>query len=402
MKISKNEAKLIYINAISFLKENWPNYEASQGCLYEKEGFAYLVNETSIVKLLSKDHNLYGATYSSIDGVLTAIVDTNEICNKDEMTAVLIHELFHIHQLTKWEGISHPNPEYLITYPIKYENEYLRKKENMILVDILKSQKDMLDDFLQCREYRETYIENEYIEYENNIETYEGCAYYLENKFLKNLDESSELQNKRVSEMKLSNLNSMNYRRQYIAKGAFLTEVINIYIDDWKQNIENNGKTLIGLVKECYIPSKETHNIIIEEDGEIASMVSESVLTDEKLLESFMSKSNLFEICFDKEPNIYRVDPMNMRSISKNMIKHEKTLHVGNNEYYIKIDNLSVVTKFRDSIWKMRSIYLPLSFTASNYKKNGMLFYKSGKVEIKWMVRDVLPDIEKCSRIVLE
>ena len=129
-------------------------------------------------------------------------------------------------------------------------------------------------------------------------------------------------------------------------------------------------------------------------------MIDERLIEKEALEKEFMNRDNLVEICFDRYPNIHMIDPMNMRSVSDNMIYHESTLQIGNEEFIFKADDFGVITKYSDSIWKVKSIFLPLKI--KDYKKSEVFNYKSDKIEIHWLVKDILINSNGVTKLVLE
>ncbi|XMB85290.1 hypothetical protein RJG79_07620 [Mycoplasmatota bacterium WC44] len=399
MKISKEEAKSIYYNAKTFLINNWPNYRPSQGCLYEKEGTAYLLNADLINETDSEKLNLHGSTVTNIAGVLTAIVDITEIDTQEEVTAVLVHELFHVHQMMNWKKISFPNPEFLITYPLIYENENYRQQENELLFDIHKNNNGNLNLLINLRTHREKIIEDQYMDYERSIETFEGCAYYLENEYLRLVRNSEFFGDNIFEDMKLKDLSSRSYRIHYLSKGALLADVVNKNIDDWKNILERNEFSLYEIVKEYYITDSYISNAQIE-NNELKTKIEEKIDNDECMKNEFMKSDNLIEIVFENTPEVRMLDPMKMRGLSKGMIYHESCIQLGRDEFFLRVNDTEVLTSYSDSIWKIENIFLPLK--VSSYTKNELLEYESDKITIKWMVKEVMRNEKGITRIVVE
>ncbi|XMB66705.1 hypothetical protein RI065_10450 [Mycoplasmatota bacterium zrk1] len=387
MKISNQEAKLIFNNAKMFLINNWPNYNPSQGCLYEKEGIAYLINGDIITEIDSGKLNLHGSTVTNVEGVLTAIVDITEIDNQEEITAVLIHELFHVHQLINWKIISFPNPEFLITYPLIYENEIYRQQECELLTGIHKNNNGRLSHLINLRTHREKIIDTQYMDYENSIETVEGCAYYLENEYLRSLSKREFFGNNILEDIKLKDLSSGSYRLQYLSKGALLADAINKNIDDWKNTLETNEFTLYEIIKEYYTTDSYISGNQSEDD-ELKTRIKDKTDGDEIIKNELMKRDRLIEIIFENTPEVRMVDPMKMRGLSKGLIYHKSNIQLGRNEFFLRVKDTEILTTYTESIWKIESLFIPLS--VSSYFKNRLFEHESENLTIKWLVKDIV------------
>lgn len=379
MKISKEEAIRSYNNASRFLFDQWPNFQGAQACLYEKNGMGYLMNNEVATCIESDEYQLYGSTTVMINGVLTAIVDIEASDSHDDITAILVHEMFHVHQLSHWGEMCAPNPEWLMTYPNDYNNEYIRLKENQHLLALYYQQTDDLQRFRALRNQRQSYLKECFNDYEKNVETFEGCAYFLQLAYLQTLAKNDE---NFLEYYDLGQLDKASVRKHYLAKGAIMAMVLEDNYPSWRVDVDVAGKSLMDIIDE--LNHDELHMEAIEEHVELRKKVDRIDQKRKEIFSRFMESPTIVKMDFSSFPEIRCVDPMHMDALDNHMIFHQNTIQLGKGNSYLMIDGLPCITVYDTSIWKVKSVYINGQGIDKSALQTGV--YKNEHIELNWTI----------------
>lgn len=176
------------LDSLNFSKI-WQGFARYDYALYDDKN-VYLKD-----KVFPVDNRFLGNTSIEYDNKYIAIwkVTESDKKNIDNLTASLIHEMFHAHQLANNEKRFFNDLEGL-NYPYNLENYKLRYCESIYLADAIKEKEldrkeNLFSKFIKTRLKREKMI-SDFINYEKAIETVEGCAEYTALTALKQLSKN--------------------------------------------------------------------------------------------------------------------------------------------------------------------------------------------------------------------
>lgn len=168
------------VESITFhtLSMFWPGFSVHAFAIYDEHD-AYLFHHPLHKKNgthIKRDNQFNGCTVILLEGYPTAIVDVRLYPNEKNLMAILVHELFHIHQHVSGESRA-PNEMLGMTYPLSIKNIDLRTRERVELDKALKAKDTALierhcKNFIELRLTRMNDIE-EHVRYENLVETIE-------------------------------------------------------------------------------------------------------------------------------------------------------------------------------------------------------------------------------------
>lgn len=178
----------------------WAGFKIYPYAIYDSSNY-YLVTDSKITDLESLTPTIYrgktderfvGNTAIAYDERFIAIWDaktTGEI-KSEQLTAMIIHEMFHAFQSEKGEK-RFPNELLGISYPLTVDYLMMRHRERSYLLKACTAenktlQLKLLAQFFQLRIQRQQHL-GEYLDYEKAIESVEGTAVYVEFKALQKL-----------------------------------------------------------------------------------------------------------------------------------------------------------------------------------------------------------------------
>lgn len=254
-----NKIEVFYKNADRLRSTAWPEMTLSPICVFRKNGPAFLYNHPTPPASFKKvKENLYmgtqeelqilGATQANINGVLTAInnYDLPHYSSPEEMFAELFHELHHTYQFNHISGKKPDNPVTLLLYPENYQNDALKIAEQKLLYSLCfcdnkKEFKELLTKINHIRLLRETIIGKTFIEYEKDVESLEGPAFYCQYRYYKEFaSDSKALINNFIQKEFFGILNTPYYGREnlrfrHLASGMAMCYILDKYKQDWKK-----------------------------------------------------------------------------------------------------------------------------------------------------------------------
>lgn len=314
------------------LEDYWPGFEMVAYALYDKckvhlyNHPKFNGNQQNVYQILKRDEQFKGCTLILYEEYPTAIVDLELYGDYESLFSILVHELFHGYQYIKGEK-RFPDEILGITYPLIKENVQLRNLErinlyNALLENNMLKKKEYLNTFFDLREKR-TAIINEYLIYENLIETVEGPAWYVE---LKAYVEKSSLGYDSVLQEYGQYLinkyeSTSNIRRSCYSSGLFMCLLLDEFSPGWKERFFSTEETLYDLFKQLlgkFIKSNPISPIEISlETDEVMNFALEN--RKEEFIKFNEQKGMLLSI--EGEITAKSFDPMNI------ILLEDKLLH---------------------------------------------------------------------------
>ncbi|MEG2290656.1 MAG: hypothetical protein RR891_08085 [Clostridium sp.] len=288
--------------------ELWSGFTRTDFALYNKNS-VYLDKG-----IIPYDNRFLGNTSINYEGENLAIwfLDSVEDVNLEELSANIVHEMFHSYQKSQNET-RFPDDIKALSYPNTLENYQLKYNENILLVEALNSidrnkKIDLLKQIIAARKLRLEKF-GELIKYEFVIETLEGCAEYCGTNALKVI--SSDLYRKHIEDYKKKIVSDKKMlfdirRCSYFTGTLFLMLLDEIGIE-FSKEISNQKLTIFEQVSEFI----DIRDISINQPNYdvIKVYFEEEQLRKQMLIDDFYSKN---PIVHEGEFTICGYDPMNM------------------------------------------------------------------------------------------
>ncbi|PKR82381.1 hypothetical protein CWO92_24790 [Heyndrickxia camelliae] len=393
----RKESGDIYNEAIknlTNLTHYWPGFEAVSFAFYDKEKVHLYRHPDFKEEVFAWNEQFMADTLILYENYPTAIMNLERYADEEGLFSILAHELFHGYQYLKGED-RFPNEMLGISYPLKEENIELRNQERFHLYQALvatsvEDKRKSLQAFISIREKRASIIE-EFIQYETNIETVEGPAWYIE---LKAYAERSLLPYEAVLEKYSRSLldkhdSSLNIRKSCYSAGLVLCLLLDELYPDWKHGFFESNHTLYDLLKKHvdYTIQQINEISISNETKTILKMVKNSKDAE---FTKFETKKG-YHLVLEGNMIAALMDPMNIvKSGNKLLHKNFLKIRVGEKEYLFqqpvvayKNDNSRGISKIhtileeepieKDSSFILNGVG---EFDGSLYTKDGTFFAK--------------------------
>lgn len=419
--ISPGQVKLqpvdsLYMNSLEYfyrIAENnmddiWPGMKPSPVCLYRVNGPAFLFNHPdpppSFTKVKGKlyvgsqhEAGLFGSTQLDINGTLTAIADYGREPHLDtmEVMAVLFHEMHHAYQQKHVKELDYENMSLLITYPENADNDAIKNYEQLLLFKMCfvtdrNSFKNYLDQFFSCRERRAA-ISGDYMDYEKDVESVEGPAFYSEYLFYKKFSECDELLKENyIQDHFFGILNTSYYgrvslRTRHLASGMAMCYIIDRYYNNWQEEFYESGENLYDFFNSKF----ETGRINVNIPDVFFAMsnfyVAKEIKKHQVNYEEFNSQNGIrVSMEFNNKPSVRGFDPMNAEAINDSIILNKTLLRLINGDNSLFITNTPAVSVIGDEVWTVKR----LSFFVeerSDIKYNGKrLVISLEGINVEW------------------
>lgn len=286
----------------------WYGFNKTKFALYNKKE-VYLEKD-----IISYDDRFVGNTTIEYNGENLAIWFVEDIGEIDyqELSANIVHEMFHSYQLLKNES-RFPDDIKGLSYPNILENYQFKYNENIMLVEALESKErnEKLELLLKIITSRKSRLTNfgELIRYEFLVETIEGSAEYCAIKALKSIPNylyKSRIEKYKeilVSEQKIF----FDIRKSCYFTGSLLLILLDEVGIEFCKDISNQKLTIFEQILEIV----DTNNIIIT--CPTRKMINigfkEELLRKQKLIYDFKNNN---PIIYKGDFSICGYDPMNM------------------------------------------------------------------------------------------
>lgn len=332
-----------YLNLISqdLIESNldnyWPGFELVAYALYDRSN-VYLFNHpnyTEVYQNLHWDERFTGCTIILYEEYPTAIVDLEMFEDYESLFSILVHESFHGFQYLKEEK-RFPNEILGITYPLSKGNIGLRNLERLNLYHALletdyQKKRQYLSAFIHLREERTAKI-NEYLSYENLIETVEGPAWYVEFKaFLEKsaLDYDSVLQ--KYGQSLINQYESTSYiRRSCYSSGLFMCLLLDEFSPGWKMNFLNTDDSLFDFLRVAVGNIKVDPKHHLDENIETEAAIHFALENRRHEFKKFHEQIGI-RLIIEGEMKTEAFDPMNIVFLEDTLL-HKNFLKVKNSD----------------------------------------------------------------------
>jgi hypothetical protein len=291
-------------------------------------------------------------TTVEIDGVKTACIDLDISKSLDiaEIAALLLHEKFHVYQLTnhpEWWGIA--DEMALFEYPVEdpkllmftyLEIQALSKACNAKTVGDAEC---CAKRAVEIRSMRYASVSEACIAYERGIELVEGTAQYVQAKA-----SGSGIEKYMTEEM----LQPDRVRARGYITGAMICLLLDRLHPAWKEEIKIKDANYLGVILKNTLSKSGDACAFDQDDMNRQSLaanraVDEYLLKKLKALDNFLGKPG-FKVVFDCGNNPLMpagFDPMNMEKVSQNELLHRRWLKLTNNNAAIEILNIESLSQ---------------------------------------------------------
>lgn len=372
-----------YANADDVKDEIWEGMQLAPVCLFRDNGPALLYHHPSPPQCFHKvsdslyigkqdELQLFGATQMEINGVLTAIVDygLDSYSNKDEVLAVLFHELHHVYQRKNIKLIKFDDPAVLMVYPENDKNDGLKRYEQETLYKLC-FEKDkqqfqrLLNQFYSCRQEREKII-GEFLDYEKSVESMEGPAFYCERNYYNHSSSINDVLKTNYNEKYFfAPLTTPYYgrnslRHRHLASGMAMCSILDQHFNHWQSDYYSQSLFLYDFFISRFSPYKE--EIAIDSNYYyISGFHTEQLhMAHASSFQNFMSQPGVkITLKFNQKPQFRGFDPMHAESINDSTVLHKTYLQLAGKENDgIFISNQNVVTHFDKKIWFVKEVIL--------------------------------------------
>ncbi len=357
----------------------WPGMKPSPVCLYRVNGPAILYNHPSppesFVKVADQTYlgtqaelQLMGSTIAKINGVATAIADYGyaSYMDKDQVYAVLFHEMHHAYQFGHLKDIEYDNPAVLLVYPEDPVNDAIKLFEQKLLYEMVFTSdeerfSELLNLLYSSRIQREGIIGSVFMNYEKAVENLEGPAYFCEYRFY-NLYGSASAGIKMNYNHKhfWAILNTPFYGRQdlrkrHLAAGMAMCYILDKYSDGWQEAFYAGGSHLYDFfmsqfdVQQVELPGLDVYQAL--------SNLHTPQLAEQRQAryQAFLDQAGVKVVLqFESFPQFRGFDPMNAEAISDKLIIHKTSLNLAKADNQLFVANEDVVTLIQDQLWFVR------------------------------------------------
>ena len=403
-----NSLEDFYTIAENSMNDIWPGMKPSPVCLYRVNGPAFLYNHPdpppSFTKITEKlyagsqyEAGLFGSTQLDINGILTAIADYGREPHLDtqEVMAELFHEMHHAYQQKHIRELDYENMSLLITYPENAGNEAVKNYEELLLFKMCFTPDradfvNYLGQFFSCRR-RRAEITGDYMDYEKDVESLEGPAFYSEYLFYRNFSETDELQKENyIQNHFFGILNTPYYgrtglRTRHLASGMAMCYIIDRYYDNWQEEFYGSGEKLYDFFK-----SKFETRVVNVDIPDIFFAVSNFYVAEEKTkhqlnYEKFNSGSGIkVSMEFNTAPSVRGFDPMNAEAVNDSIIINKTLLRLMNGDNSLFITNTPAVTVIGDEVWTIKKLMFFVDKRSDIEYEGNKLIISHGGINVEW------------------
>ena len=354
----------------------WPGMELSPVCLYRVNGPAILYNHPSppdsFVKVADRTYlgtqaelQLMGSTIAEINGVITAIADYGyeSYMDKDQVYAVLFHEMHHAYQFGHLKDIEYDNPAVLLVYPEDPVNDAIKLFEQKLLYEMaFTSDEDRFSELLyllySSRKQREGTIGSVFMNYEKAVENLEGPAFFCEYRFYNLYGSAAAVIKMNYNHKHFwSILNTPFYGRQdlrkrHLAAGMAMCYILDKVSDGWQEAFYAGGSHLYDFfmsqfnVQQVELPRLDVYQAL--------SNLHTPQLAEQRQAryQAFLDQAGVKVVLqFESFPQFRGFDPMNAEAISDKLIFHKTSLNLAKADNQLFVANEDVVTLIQDQLW---------------------------------------------------
>lgn len=313
-----------------------------------------------------------------------------------EAFSELFHELHHVYQLTSVPGIKPDNPVTLLFYPENYKNDALKIAEQKLLLSLCfcddeKEFGKLLNQINCIRVIRESIIGKEFIDYEKDVESLEGPAFYCQSLYYKEYaNAGAALKNNYIQKEFFGILNTPYYgrdklRSRHLASGMAMCYILDKYKQDWKKEYYCSGMKLYDYFISRFTPVNTT-SPEIEIDYALCRFHTQQLIDNHtKNLNQFYKQSGIKIILdFTNAPQFRGFDPMHAEAINDSIAIHTTLLNLkGNNNNGLFIAGWPAVTQYKNQIWHVERVILFVPENEVELVENKIVI-KNENLTINW------------------
>ncbi|MDM5285993.1 hypothetical protein [Peribacillus frigoritolerans] len=327
------------------LENYWPDFELVAYAIYDKSN-VYLFNHPKFSNnppctyhILKWDTEFTADTIIMYEEYPTAIVNMDHYKEYEDLFSMLVHELFHGYQYIKDEK-RFPDEMLGITYPLSKENVELRNQERtnlycaMLENDLIKK-KQYLNAFIALRGKRAAKIE-EYLTYENLIETIEGPAWYVELKAYseKSPNDYDSVLKKYAQQLTNKYESTSRIRRSCYSSGLFMCLLLEELSPGWMESFFDREDTLYDLLKQQSGDYMEHSMADVKISPETEEVINFAIEKRMKAFEEFNKQAGI-HLYIEGKIIAESFDPMNMIPLEDRLL-HKSFIKVRmNNEDFL-------------------------------------------------------------------
>lgn len=405
-----NKIDEFYKNTNEFRDKVWLGIEISPICIFRKNGPAFLYNHPNPPVTFKKIRdNLYqgtqtelqliGATQVEINGVLTAIIDYGlpNYSSPEEVFAELFHETHHVYQRNSNSDIKPDNPVTLLFYPENYKNDALKIVEQKLIYSLSfcndeKEFKQLLNQIKSIREKRETIIGNKYLDYEKDVESLEGPAFYCQLLYYQEYANVNETLKKNYIEKEFFGvLNTPYYGREklryrHLATGMAMCFILDKYKKNWKKEYYTSGMKLYDFfISQFEVEKTNLDNIQFE--YAISKYHTQILIENHKKnFDEFLNQKGVkIILTYKNTPQFRGFDPMHAEAINDSTVLHTTLLKLkGDNDNELFISNWQVITYYTEQIWFVDKLILFVPEEDIKLTDNNQIKIKNDNILIDW------------------
>jgi len=378
-------------------------------CLYRVNGPAFLYNHPDPPDSFRKigdriymgsqaDQQLMGSTMTDINGVLSAIADYGQegLLYRDEVYAVLFHELHHVYQQNAVRDLDSDNPATLLVYPENEENDAIKLHEQRLLYNMVfttdnKDFRNLLNSFNSCRIEREKIIGSRFIDYEKAVENFEGPAFYCEYLFYNYYAGGDSLHKTLYNYNHFWDiLNTPFYgrnklRMRHLASGMAMCLILDRYHPGWKNEFYS-GSTFLS---DFFLSKFKAGTVELNYPGSFRALSSyhTSRLIEEHRTnyENFNSQAGVkIVIEFESFPQFRGFDPMNAEAINDSTVLHSTFLSLGNKGNRLFFANYDAATIDSGDIWFVKRLEFFLENVSDLQVHEAKVEVSTDGLDISW------------------
>ncbi|AZU60991.1 hypothetical protein [Neobacillus mesonae] len=374
------------------MQQYWPGFLLPAFAVHDKNN-VFLFNHPKFNQQ-NTFHNLpwtsqfTGDTCIDYEGYPTAVVNLELHRDYEDLFAILVHESFHCYQYVKGEK-RFPNEVLGFMYPLSEENVEIRNQErnNLFMALMANNTSKMnhyINVFVSLREKRADRID-EYLLYENLVETIEGPAWYVE---LKALAEKSSLSCNLILEKYAQGLidkyeSSLHIRRSCYSSGLFICLLLDKISPDWKYEFFESELSLYDFFKQQYAELSEFNLEDIEiskETQDIVNFIKQNKVNE---FETFLQKPG-FHLLIEGKIAVKTFDPMNITILGEKVLhKSYVKVRISDSEYFIR---QPVMACFSDHFLNLNKLHLILDINPV-MKFDSLSIHGIGVIEGEYMKR---------------
>jgi len=370
-----NLAEEIHKNITEHATNIWSDFTPVPFILYNNEFQVAIGNDwpehyekvkENIWLATGTDSQLMGNTATLYHGKVVAIWDIrtwSEVINVAQATANIFHEMFHAYQEMKLK-LSWANELLAPVYPHTTKSVALTLSENKHLLDIIqnpdpKAVLENLKSIAKLRTERQNELSEDYINYDQSIETTEGCAVYVEVKMVAKLSGKPipVVAKEYLNALTTTEENLSSYRRRLYTVGLIFCLSCDILELDLQNSWKNSESSIFAWIKiqlNLQQNQEKVGNLISEENLNLAKeLITAYESEKEKQISSF-TKQPLTEL--EGEIKIVNFDPMNIVCQQGQCLHKHGRVKINDEE---KLLEHPFLVEYESNIFNVKKMFVP-------------------------------------------